>query len=226
VYLQTRPGRDHQTDPIIRVKGVIRQGTDGCVGCVGVVAFELLDEHTAKPGVYLADVGLFSADNYLVQTWPCYIALEATAFTDPTKVHGRGPLTISELRMAMLDLPGLEVSLLDNPEFTDQMILSAMTRPIDLWNESPPRVGMHTVNDFPYRFHWIEGTLAILFSMATAGYMRNHLAYSAGGVSIDDQNKYREYGAAAKDKMETFRAWMQVEKRRLNARQAWRNIGV
>ena len=226
VLLKVRRSRDMLATEMLELTGKIRQGTDGCQGCTGVVEFELLDSATTKPGVYLADVGLFSADTYLIRTWPCYLVFEKTAFTTDDPRHCDGPITVPEIRMALMDVPGLEVSLLDSTEFKDTDILAAMRRPVDLWNETPPPVERFTVNTFPYRYWWTEATVAILLDMAAAGYRRNHLAYSAGGISIDDQNKFNQSQQMSAEKMREFREWMKTEKIRLNARRAWRSFGV
>lgn len=170
----------------------------------GVVIFELLEEHTAVPGVYLAEVGQFTGD-HLVESWPCYIFVEPSAFQ---VMCGDGPLTIAEIRMGLHDFLPDEVSLLDASEFTDVQIAAAARKVVELWNETPPDTARYTPLNFPYRYHWILGATAILLDMAAAKYRRDRLAYSAGGVSVDDQSKANEYQQMASEKKAEFKDWM------------------
>jgi hypothetical protein len=93
-----------------------------------------------------------------------------------------------------------------------------------MWNETPPRLVTATfnTNTFPYRHHWTKGTIAHLYSIAARKYLRNQLNYQAGGITIDDQKKYDQYMAFAKDLMAEVKEWMMHEKVRLNMQLAWR----
>lgn len=184
----------------------------------GVVVFELDESTTSQPGVYLCDVGHFVADTHLIETWPCYLMVEANAFD---ALAGDGPLTVAELRMGLLDFAPDEVSLLDSMEFSDNQLIHAIKRVVDIWNEAPPDVGYYSVQTFPYRHNWIVGATGILFDMAATKYRRNYLAYSAGGVSIDDKTKAQEYQQAGAARMAEFRDWMAREKMRYQIITGW-----
>jgi hypothetical protein len=198
--------------PAFEVTGQLVDGTTDCV------EFILESEHTSRPGAYLAEVGQFVRNGTLVYSWPCYVIVEPSAFQT---LVGSGPLTLAEIRLAIQDLENGEVSLLDDVEFTDVHIVHAMRRAIDMWNETAPQIQPYTAMNFPYRYHWTVGTVGFLLDSAAARYRRDRLAYSAGGVSIDDQNKSQEYQAMADAKLAEYRQWMMREKLRLNMDAIW-----
>jgi hypothetical protein len=110
--------------------------------------------------------------------------------------------------MGLHDFLPDEVSLLDASEFSDVQIAAAARKVVELWNETPPDTQRYTPLNFPYRYHWILGATAILLDMAAAKYRRDRLAYSAGGVSVDDQSKANEYQQMASEKKAEFKDWM------------------
>jgi hypothetical protein len=187
----------------------------------GFVEFELLPPFTDYSGVYAADVGRFAGDN-LVDTWPVFIHIEPNAFQ---AINNGGPLSIPEIRLALLDLGSLGNSpfsnLLDDMEFSDVEIVYAMRRVVDIWNETPPPVLQLSTMNFPYRHWWTVGTTAQLLRMAAARYRRNRLDYNAGGVAINDQSKADEYEKIAEMQMAEFKDWMMREKYRINMELCW-----
>lgn len=185
--------------------------------CKGMVEFLLSAEQTQCPGIYLAEVGRFAGE-YLVDVWPCYIAIEPTVYQ---QLRGHGPVTIPEIRLHLDDVSPGDISLLDANEFEDVQILFAIREIVDLWNETPPPVCTYTVDTFPFRHHWVEGVIAKLYSIRAHKYRRNQLNYQAGGIAIDDQNKSAEYQAIADRMMMEFKAWMMQEKIRQNIERAW-----
>lgn len=187
--------------------------------CRGVVEFELSAEQTGHPGIYVCEIGRFANPDYLVDTWPCYLALEPSVFSE--LCNQSGPITLSEIRLGLDDLSPNEVSLLDSNEFTDEQIMYAIRQVVDLWNETPPPVAHFTARNFPYRYRWIQGTIAQLYRMRAHSYRRNQLSYNAGGITIDDQNKSQEYQAISNELMDEFRQWMMAEKVRINIEAAW-----
>ena len=189
--------------------------------CPGVVIFQLDGQDTCRPGIFKAEVGQFvttGPGQVLVNSWPVFVTIEPTVFI---QISGVGPLTIPEIRLGIGDLNVEEVSLLDDLEFTDSEIMYCIRQAVDIWNETPPHIYTFTAFNFPYRYHWIRGTCALLYKIAVKKYTRNQLAYSAGGVTIDDQNKQQQYTAIANELDQEFRTWMMREKIRLNMDLAW-----
>jgi hypothetical protein len=206
---------------IFDVPGVIVPDT--CPNPKSLVSFDLSPSATTTPGIYRAEVGRF-AGGYLVDTWPVYVEIQPTVFGH--SCNQEGPLTIPEVRMAIRDLQIGEISLLDALEFGDVEVMQAMRRVVDLWNETSPylRRWTFTTSWFPFRYNWMQGTIAELLSMAAFAYDRNRLAYSAGGVSIDDQDKGPAYRKQSDAMKAEFMAWMIRKKRELNMRNAWSTI--
>lgn len=200
--------------PVFEVDGKIMD----CADCTGLVEFTLTAEFTNVCGIFKCEVGRFVNNDILVDTWPVLVAIEPSVFQ---QLSGNGPLTIPEIRLGIGDLNMGEVNLLDDLEFSDAEILYCIRQVVDIWNEMPPHVGSYTAMSFPYRYHWIRGTMALLYKIAAKKYARNQLNYQAGGVVIDDQNKQREYTAIAEELDKEFREWLMREKIRINIDRAW-----
>ncbi len=194
----------------------------------GFVEFELRAEQTCAAGVFGCSVDRYVNGPHLVDTWPVLLAIEPPAMA---LLGGNGPIIIPEVRLALLDLDNQVggnhafSNLLDDVEFTDLEIVFAIRRVVDLWNETPPPVGTFSSSNFPYRYHWLQGTTAQLLIMGAARYRRNRLAYQAGGVAIDDQSKANEYEQTGQQRMQEFMTWMRNEKYRINMGLAW-GIGL
>ena len=108
-------------------------------------------------------------------------------------------------------------TLLDDYEFSPEEIRQALTYAQDYWNEQPPYIGCIDYDRNPFRFHLLQGTVANLLFMAANRYRRNHLSYSAGGLTVDDQNKGQAYDAAASRLWEEYKQWVRMNKRSINA---------
>jgi hypothetical protein len=186
------------------------------------VEFLLTSQHTAIPGVYAAEIGRFAGDS-LVDTWPVMIQIEPSAFQTAQET---GPVTIPEVRLALMDVnngsDGWPFSnLLIDVEFADADIAFCIRRVVEMWNETPPPVAIYSTDNFPYRYWWTQATMGHLLQMAGRRYSRNRLAYSAGGVSVDDQSKAAEYLQHADQIMQEFRQFMMTEKQRINMSYCW-----
>lgn len=216
VQLLVKTGYSLDDPTIINIIGTILNN-----GCPGAVEFVIDGDMTTCPGTYRAEIGLFSG-TFLTQSWPIYLIVAPTLFNRSMRA---GPPTIPEVRMGIGDIELGEVSLLDTLEFSDAEIIASLNYVIDIWNETPPNVAYFDGTNFPYRYHWIQGAVAQLYKMAVRKYARNQLNYSAGGVTIDDQNKQMQYTAIYKEVNDEFRTWMMNEKRRINTELAW-SIGI
>ena len=76
-----------------------------------------------------------------------------------------------------------------------------------------------------FRSQWIDATIGFLREMAADWYDRNHLDYSAGGLSIGDRNKGKTYREDALRRLQQFKVWMDNTKRQLNLNGAWGRTG-
>ena len=114
--------------------------------------------------------------------------------------------------------------LLEDFEFETEEIRAAMTHTVDYWNETPPSVGSYDYTKFPYRYALLRGTAANLLFMGAHRFRRNQLNYSAGGLTVDDQNKYQQYDSAGARLWEEYKTWVAQTKKSINAEQGWGTI--
>jgi hypothetical protein len=144
------------------------------------------------------------------------LAVERSLFGDRPE-YNEGPPTLQDIQMALMDSSGEENLLLDRVEFTADQMAQAIGRPISYWNEVPPpiRPSLNTTN-FPFRENWLRGIVGNLLVTAAHNYSRNHLAYSAGGIAIDDQNKSQEYLRLGMQMLKDYETWVTVKKIEIN----------
>lgn len=114
--------------------------------------------------------------------------------------------------------------LLDDFEFSPEEIRTAFTLAVDYWNDQPPAIGNYDYDKFPWRSQLLRGTAGNLLYMAARRYDRNNLKYSAGGVTIDDQDKGQAYDTASARLTEAYHDWVIRHKRSLNAEQGFATL--
>ena len=166
-------------------------------------------------GVYLAEVVLKDDHNVTRLSEFRYLQVAPTL-----EYMNEGAITIPEIRMALLDF-GCSNTLLDDVEFTDTEIMFAIRRPIDRWNETTPNLILYSPATFPWREHWMIGTVGYLLRMAAHKYRRNNLTYQASGMSVADQDKFNQYEAIAKDRIAEYDEWMRNKKIEINVANAY-----
>lgn len=182
--------------------------------------FPFTAAETAEPGLYLGTVGVFNSASELTFAMPVYLEVTPTALAAVD-----GPLSVPEVRMALMDTcPGANY-LLDELEFSDSDIIFAMRRTVDTFNEINPPVCIYSCYNFPHRSHWIKGTIANLLASIAHKYRRNSLQYSAGGLSVADQEKAREYDAMAAKMDAEFLQWAERKKVTMNMSRCWGRVG-
>jgi hypothetical protein len=188
----------------------------------GVVRGVLEAGITEKAGIYEIYWAVCGSDNKPIHTDRGLLSVERGAFPVHDEVLRRdaGPPTLQEVRMRLMDSSSSENLLLDDIEFKDEQIMLAMAEPVRLWNESPPPLRPHfTTRTFPFRGAWISGVLAQLHLMAANRYRRNRLAHSAGGTTVDDLNKEKEYMTEGQRLWQEYRDWMFAKKVEINMKQ-------
>lgn len=190
----------------------------------GVVQFELTAPAVAFAGIYLAEAGLIDAEGNLLFSNIFYMTVEPGQFG--VCMSNRGPLTISEIRLHLRDNHPSDNLLLDAIAYSDAEIMACMMRPLDYWNDTPPPLGdrVNTQN-FPFRWAWLEGTIASLFLLAAESYRRNSLTYNAAGVAINDKDKFREYEDAGRARWTSFQQWCKQTKVSINMESCYGSVG-
>jgi len=114
--------------------------------------------------------------------------------------------------MALYDLDPELNTLLDRLEFEDAQIAYCLQRPIDMWNETPPHIRTYSQANFPSREFWLRGTMSFLLRQIANLYSRNSLTYQAGGTTINDQNKAKDYLTVAAQLQGEYKEWLEREK--------------
>lgn len=200
---------------------LVTEGCDECGDCDGLVEFIIPAGKDFCPGVYRAQIARFVHGGYQVDAYPCYLSVEPSL----TSAHQwGGMISLAEVRLALGDNEIGEVSLLDSFEFEDTEIAAAIRWVVDKWNDTPPPVSRYTYFNFPFRYWWIKGACIELLRIAAKRYERNRLAYQAGGVTVNDQDKAESYEAIARRMYAEFDEWFKMEKRRQNMDRAWSTV--
>lgn len=186
----------------------------------GKVRAQLTSNMVGLPGVYYGEIALVSkvAEEH---KQPCvifsntfYVIISRSTFGDSTDLGG--PPSMAEIRLHLRDSSPNESFLLDNLMFDDAEIGLAIGRPVMYWNEVPPPIQTYTTQNFPFRYHWLEGICANLFMMVAESFRRNQFSYSAGGLQVDDQNKEANYERAGQTRWQAYREWVRNTKAAIN----------
>ena len=133
-------------------------------------------------------------------------------------------LTDLDVRIWLRDNDPEANKLLDDYEFSPEEIRTAMTLTVDHWNDQPPYIKSYDYDKFPYRSKLLQGTAANLLFMAAHRFRRDSLQYSAGGLTIQDQEKYQQYDNAGNGLWQQYHEWVMWNKRSLNAEQGFATI--
>jgi len=169
----------------------------------------LTPEAVARPGIYIAEAAELVAPASVRRLSRFYLVVDRSF----GGVDGfGGPPSIAEIRLHLRDNAAEDNLLLDRVAWDDSEIAACLARPIMYWNETLPPSPPHTTSSFPHRYHWLEGTVACMFFLAAEWYRRNHLAYQAGGTSIDDNNRADAYDAAGDRRWKAYQQWAQAKK--------------
>ena len=143
---------------------------------------------------------------------------------DGTKISPVGndtSTTDMEVRIFLRDNDPEANILLDDYEFTPEEIRTAMNITVDRWNDTPPDIYRMDYDEIPYRSILLMGVASNLLSMAAHRYRRNSLAINAGGTSVNDQDKAREYDSAAERLRAEYLQAIRTKKRELNSNMGW-----
>lgn len=194
----------------------------------GVVTAPLPATIAKSPGVYTAAWAYMREDN------PVYVAtglvfVEPSLFAAVTGSPGdltSGPPSIQDIRMSLMDSSRAENQLLNSLEYSDSQLAQCIARPIQQFNELPPPLHYDfCTRDFPWREHWQRAIVGHLLRMSAHNYRRNRLATSAGGITVDDKNKEREYMAAAELLLREWEGFAAAKKVELNIAGGFGSLG-
>lgn len=200
------------------VQSVDATVTDAALGKVQAV---LTKNMVNMPGIYYGEMALISIPAEAAAT-PCvifsntfYVIINRSTF-GPSGDMG-GPPSVAEIRLHLRDSSPAESYLLEHLMFDDAEIALAIARPVMYWNEIPPPLDtIYNTQNFPFRYHWLEGICANLFMMVAEQFRRNQLSYSAAGINVDDQNKEGSYERAGQARWQAYREWVRATKASIN----------
>jgi hypothetical protein len=147
-----------------------------------------------KPGIYFAQLMLFNADSTrLLFVTDFYVSVSSAGAIS-------GAVSIPEMRHHVMDSCMQRNELIDGFEFSDSDIAMALQSCIEYFNGiTGGATGTYSTVNFPQdgRYFLKQGAAAYLLRSKAILMSRNTFPYNAGGVSVDDQNKFREYMAIA-----------------------------
>lgn len=189
----------------------------------GTVTVAVQPSEIGGPGIYRGSIAVVAdpAADPLVALFsnPLLLVVERDLFSDAAVT---GPPTIAEVRLHLRDSSPSEHRLIDTVTFDDAEIAASIARPVAYFDEDLPQISVrYTTQNFPFRFHWLEGTKANLFWIAAEYYRKNHLRYQAAGVAADDLDKSAEYERKAAELWQTYREWCHKTKVRINVDEAY-----
>lgn len=199
--------------PPIEVEGVVWDAP------AGVLRFKLPATAGAASGAMIGEVGIFAPDGDLQYTYDLHVLVERGQFG--AVVTGRGLPAVDEVRLWMRDNDPNDNFLLKELEFDLAEIVESMVDCVREWNTSMPPVGKtYNTCTFPNPHAMRLGVMGRLYQLAAKHYRRAHLAYSAGGVQLDDKNKAPEYEQVGGLMCAQYTQWVRVDKARIN-RENW-----
>lgn len=190
---------------------------------LGLIRFQLPQQVYNVAGIWRAQIAILDGTDNPVFMNTGLISVERGLFGDLTKMTG--PPSLNEIRLHIRDTV-VENDLLMDVEFDDDEIVAAVLRPVQYWNETPPRLRRYVYNcaTFPWRMYWLNGIVAQLLRTASHFYMRNKLKVNAGGVSLDDRNRNIEYMQMSSLYWNEYEEFVHRKKVELNAAQSFGSV--
>lgn len=177
----------------------------------GVVQVAVPTAVAANPGVYWAALQIMNASDQILFENSFLISVVPGVTKKKRRRHGMP--TIPEIRLHLRDSAPEENYLLDAVTFSDAEIAACLGRCVDYWNDiMPPLRRKYTTETFPYRYQWMEGTIASLFKMAAEFYQKNDLQVSAGGIAVGDTAKAQWYLQQGQLRWAEFERWAKSAK--------------
>lgn len=193
---------------------------------IGLVQFTVPAAIVKNPGVYLAEFAVFLPDlDVMSFTNKCYLWVDRGLFGTPLHPHA-GPPTLDEVRLYVRDNAPEENLLLDDFEFDLAEICQSTENGVRYWNESQPPIRLvYDTTTYFIRDKWLTYIAGHMFICASHRFRRNQLAYQAGGIAIDDQNKYQMYMQTGMAMQQDYKEWVKQKKVQLNCEAAITGTG-
>lgn len=231
LWVADRNGQAVNLSGTFTIRFIVKDRENSSFNILSVVG-EIVDEQTGevkvalpacntlKPGIYVAQVLVQNDDEEVLWATPYWLTIEPSLSSKPSAA-----LTIAEIRLMMRDVCGEQNVLLGDLEYDDSQIVACLRLPIDEFNEKYQPKTAFSTRTFPYRFHWMRAVCGYLLEIAGRGYARDHLPYSAGGVSVDDKNKAGPYMSMAQSLLLEWRTFIKERKVEMNIESSYGTLG-
>lgn len=193
----------------------------------GVINFKLPKAVVEYAGIYLVSVGVLDDNKTPLAVDAAIMSVEKSLWAGDMEVvlKQEGPPSLIEIRNLMVDRDPADNSLIDRVEFSTDQVMEAIIQPIQYFNEQPPPIAKFTTRNFPFQAGWQDAIIGNLLIMAAHNYRRNQLAYSAGGVSVDDKNKEGPYLAYGNQLLQSYKDFVLNKKVEINVKGFMGSIG-
>jgi len=193
----------------------------GSINVDGNVEFSFAADDIEFPGVWHGEITLstVAAPTVITQRIKCFVNTE-TAISVTSQTHD--PVTVSEVRMSAMDRGDEDNVLLDDEEWSDAQICTAIIRSVEIWNEAAPDSEYtYTQITFPFKSNQIDGVLGELLHTAALNLIRNQMPSQAGGIAIDDKARAVVYLTLSKEFRERYKVWCYHTKSAMNMEDAY-----
>lgn len=186
-----------------------------------LISFTIPPAIRTYAGVYLASVGVFYADNlaFVRRLW---------LYNEPSPWASNASCIppIDEVRLWLRDSSPVENELLNYYQFGTEEIAQAVVDTIKLYNNTPPPVDFRTTQNFLHEPILRNGVQYFLFEIFLEWLRKNKLAYTAGGVNIDDMSvKIQDYMVASQQRYQDLRLMIQRKKAQYNLYHGFGKLG-
>jgi hypothetical protein len=187
----------------------------------GVVRARVPIGVTELTGIFNGNWGVISAEGDLVYSSRFFIVVEKSEFGTVNSNIRSGLPSVSEVRLRMRDNSPEDNPLLNTLEFDLSEVCESMLHCVRQWNTMQPPIGISfNTTNFPNPYVLMDGVMGDLYLAAAKHYRRNQLAYTAGGLSVDDKNKAQEYEIIGDKMIQEYLKWVRMTKIQIN-KQAW-----
>jgi hypothetical protein len=189
----------------------------------GVVRVKIPATATEAHGLIDITCGVFNASGEMIHNTSFYLLVERSQFGSVTANAGvpAGLPPVSQIRIHLRDSAPEDNPLLNTLEFDLSEICESMLHCVEHWNTMQPKVRRtYNTTNFLNPTVMIDGIMGELYLLAAKHYRRNQLAYSAGGLSVDDKNKAQEYEVIGERMLQEYLKWVRMTKIQIN-KEAW-----
>ncbi len=198
--------------------------TDAVVvdAAAGIVQAVLPSAISEQSGIYQMSWGVLDPDGNPVLVDNGLLTVENGLWG--SLEQDTGPPTLNEIRLRMRDT-ATDNQLLDEVEFSDAEIINALNQPLREFNEAAPPLGYtFGARNFPYKYNWVEATVAQLMMTSADWYRRNKMQTSHGGIQLNDRDKDNPYLQTAMLMKQAWQRFIITKKAQLNCEQATGSI--